>query len=127
MKDRKKRQNGFVLVIVMVILTLIGTYMIVLTNNANTLLFQADRAYLEACDQNLAASGLAWARKNIGSTKTSTGAFELDAAAMNIRGAVIRIDVSPGEKGTSQVQISTSCSRARQSLNFTRKFTVEAR
>jgi hypothetical protein len=127
MKDRKKRQNGFVLVVVMVILALIGTYMIVLTNNANTLLFQADRAYLEACDQNLTASGLAWARKNIDSTKTSTGAFELDTAAMNIRGAVIHIDVSAWKKGTSQVQISTSCSRASQSLNVTRKFTVEAR
>jgi hypothetical protein len=127
MKDRKKRQNGFVLIIVMVILSLIGTYMIVLTNNANTLLFQADRAYLEACDQNLTASGLAWARQNIGSTKTSTGVFELDAAAMNIRGAVIRIDVSAGKKGTSQVQISTSCSRARQSINFTRKFVIEGK
>jgi hypothetical protein len=126
MKDRKKRQNGFVLVIVMVILALVGTYMIVLTNNANTLLFQADRAYLEACDQNLTASGLAWARKNIGSAKTSTGAFELDAAAMNIRGAVIRVDVSAGKKGMLQVQVSTSCSRGRQSLNFTRKFTIEA-
>jgi hypothetical protein len=127
MKTGKTRQNGFVMVFVIVILALIGMYMIVLTNDANTFLFQADRAYLEACEQNLTASGLAWAKKNIDNTKTSTGAFELDAAAMNIRGAVISVNVSPGKKGASQVRVSTSCSRARQTLTSARKFTIKAR
>lgn len=125
MKTGKTRQNGFVLVFVIVVLALIGMYMIVLTSDANTLLFQADRAYLEACEQNLTASGLAWAKKNIDNTKPSTGAFELDATAMHIRGAVISVNVSPGKKGASQVRVSTSCSRARQTLTSARKFTIE--
>jgi len=124
MKIGKTRQNGFVMVFVIVILALVGIYMIVLTSDANTFLFQADHAYLKACEQNLTASGLAWARKNIDNTKTTTGAFELDTAAMNIRGAVISINVSPG---ATQVQVSTSCSRARQTLISARKFTIEAR
>jgi uncharacterized membrane protein (Fun14 family) len=127
MKIGKTRQNGFVMVFVIVILALVGIYMIVLTNDANTFLFQADHAYLVACEQNLTASGLAWAKKNIDSTKTPAGTFELDAAAMNIRGAVISINVSPGKKGASQVQVSTSCNRARQTLTSTRKFTIETR
>lgn len=127
MKIGKTRQNGFIMVFVIVILTLIGMYMIVLTGDANTLLFQADIAYLEACEQNLTASSLAWAEKNIDNTMAPTGAFELDAAAMNIRGAVISINVSPEKNGASQVQISTSCSRARQTLTSVRKFTIEAR
>lgn len=127
MKIGKTRQNGFVMVFVIVILALVGIYMIVLTNDANTFLFQADHAYLEACEQNLTASGLAWAKKNINNTKTSTGAFELDTEAMNIRGAVISINVSPGKKGASQVQVSTFCNRARQTLTSARKFTIETR
>jgi uncharacterized membrane protein (Fun14 family) len=127
MKIGKTRQNGFVMVFVIVILALVGIYMIVLTSDANTFLFQADHAYLEACEQNLTASGLAWAKKNIDNTKPPTGAFDLNAAAMNIRGAVISINVFPGKNGASQVQVSTSCSRARQTLTSARKFTIEAR
>jgi hypothetical protein len=127
MKIGKIRQNGYIMVFVIVILALIGIYMVVLTGDANTFLFQADHAYLKACEQNLTASGLAWVKKNIDSTKIPISAFELDAAAMNIRGAVISINVSPGEKGASQVQINTSCSRARQTLTSARKFTIEVR
>lgn len=126
MKIEKTRQTGFVMVIVIVILVLVEIYMISLTSDANTFLFQADHAYLEACEQNLTASGLAWAKKNIDSTNTSAGAFELDAAAMNIRGAVISINVSPRKNGVSQVQVSTSCSRARQTLTSAKKLTIEA-
>jgi hypothetical protein len=126
MKTGKTRQNGFVLVFVIFVLALVGMYMIVLTSDANTLLFQADRAYLEACEQNLTASGLAWAKKNIDNIKTSAGVFELDAAAMNIPSAVISVSVSPGKKGAPQVRVSTSCGRARQTLTSTRKFTIKA-
>ncbi len=124
MKIGKTRQDGFVLVIVIVILALVEIYMIALTSDANTFLFQADHAYLKACEQNLTASGLAWAKQNIDNTKNLAGAFELDATAMNIRGAVIRINVYPEKEGASQVQVSISCSRARQTLKSTRKFTI---
>jgi hypothetical protein len=126
MKTGNTRQTGFVMVLVIVILALVGVYMIVLTGEANTLLFQADRAYLEACEQNLTASGLAWAKKNIDNTKTMTGALELDTAAMNIRGAAISIQISIRENGASQIEVSTSCSRARQTLTSVKNFTIES-
>jgi Tfp pilus assembly protein PilX len=126
MKTAKTKQNGFVLVFVIFVLALVGMYMIVLAHDSNTLLFQTDRAYLEACEQNLTASGLAWAKKNIDNIKTSADVFELDAAAMHIRGAVIRVSVSPRKKGAPQIQVNTSCSQARQTLTSARKFTIEA-
>jgi uncharacterized membrane protein (Fun14 family) len=125
MKTEKTRQNGFVLIFVIVVLALIGMYMIVLTGDSNTIIFQTNRAYLEACKQNLTASGLIWAKKNVDNTKPATGVFELDAAAMNIRGVVLNVTVSPGKNRALQVRITASCSRARQTVTSSREFNIE--
>jgi len=109
---------------VVVILALIGMYMIVLVSDANTFIFQADRAYLEACQQNLTASGLAWAKKNIDNTKPSTGSVELDTADMGIERAILSVRISAREK---QVEIDTSCSKARQRLRSVKKLAIETR
>ena len=77
MNARKTKPNGFVMLFVIVILALIGMYMIVLASDANIFGFQADRAYLEACQQNLTASGLAWAKKNANTSMTAIGPVEL--------------------------------------------------
>ena len=111
---------------VVVILGLIGIYMIVLASDANIFGFQADRAYLEACQQNLTASGLNWAKKNVGTSKMTIGPIELDASDMGIKNAVLRVKFAAGEKGKSQVEINTSCSKARQRLSSVKKFTLKA-
>ena len=111
---------------VIVILALIGMYMVVLTSDANIFLFQADRAYLEACQQNLTASGLNWANKNVGTSKTAIGPIELDTSDMGIKNAVLRVKFAAGEKGKSQVEINTSCSKARQRLSSVKKFTLKS-
>ena len=111
---------------VICILALIGMYMIVLVSDANTFIFQADRAYLEACQQNLTASGLNWAKKNVGTSKMAIGPIELDASGMRIKNAVLRVKLTAGEKGKSQVEINTSCSKARQRLSSAKKFTLKS-
>lgn len=123
----KARNNGFVMLIVISILALIGIYMIVLASDANTFIFQADRAYLEACRQNLTASGLAWAKKNSNTSMTTTAAVELDTADMGIKNAALSVKLSVGEKGKSQVEIETSCSKARQRLSSVKKLAIETR
>ncbi len=123
----KARNNGFVMLIVISILALIGIYMIVLASDANTFIFQADRAYLEACRQNLTASGLAWARKNANTSMTTAAAVELDTADMGIKEAVLSVKLFVAEKGKSQVEIKTSCSKARQRLSSVKKLAIETR
>jgi len=59
LKTRKEKRDGFVLVIVIITIALIGAEMFVLTGGSNTILFQTNNAYLQACQQNLIASGLA--------------------------------------------------------------------
>ena len=112
---------------VICILGLIGEYMIILTSDANIFGFQADRAYLEACQQNLTASGLAWAKKNANTSMTTTAAVELDTADMGIKKATLSVKLFVGERGKSQVEIETSCSKARQRLSSVKKLAIETR
>ena len=118
----KTRNSGFVMLFVICILALIGMYMIVLARDANIFGFQADRAYLEACQQNLTASGLAWAKKNANTSKTTIAAVELDTADMGIERAILSVRISAREK---QVEIDSSCSKARQRLSSVKKFTLK--
>jgi len=109
---------------VVVILALIGIYMVILASDANIFGFQADRAYLEACQQNLVASGLDWAKKNADALKPTTGSVELDTSDMRIKNAALSVKLSAGEKGKYQVEINTSCGKARQRLSSIKKFTI---
>lgn len=127
MKAEATRQNGFVMILLIVFLTMVGMYMMVLTSDANTFVFQANHDYLEACQQNLAASGLVWANKNISNRQIANGVVALDTTAMNISNATLGVKASAGQKGTTQVEISTSCSKARQRLASAKKFTLGGR
>jgi len=86
---KKPRQKGFALVLVITAMAIIGLEMHVLTSGANTMLFQSDTAYLEACKRNLIMSGLAWAKRNVRNNNKETfeKAVELDVSKMNIRDA----------------------------------------
>jgi hypothetical protein len=127
MNPRKSRRNGFVMLFVICILALIGIYMIVLASESNIFGFQADRAYLEACQQNLTASGLNWAKKNIDASKTPIGPIELATSGMGIKNAVLKVKLTAVKDGKSQVEIETSCTKARQRLSFVKKLALEAR
>ncbi len=85
---KKPRQKGFVLILVITAMAVIGLEMYVLTGGANTMLFQSDTAYLKACKRNLVTSGLAWAKQNIRNNNRETfeKTVELDVSKMNIRG-----------------------------------------
>ena len=114
----RKSRGGFVLVLVITAMAIIGTEMFVLAGIANTMQFQSHRAYLQACRRNLTASGLAWARQNIPNKtgESAPGAIKLDTGEMNIRGSDLDLTISrPSDKET-EVLIKTSCSRGRQTL-----------
>lgn len=123
---KKMEQNGFVLVIMIMVMAVIGIEMFVLTGGSNTMLFQADTAYLQACESNLAASGLAWARKNIAKEgeKALDKTIELDINDMDIKSAALSVAISVSGKGEKEAQINTSCSQARQTRSSANKFRI---
>ena len=123
MNTANVRQRGFVMLIIIAILALIATYMIILASDMNIFAFQSDRAYLEACRQNLTASGLVWARKNVNALKNTNSTVDLDTAAFGIKNSALSVKLLD----KSQVEIKTFCTKARQRLSSDKKFTIETR
>jgi hypothetical protein len=124
MKNAKPRKNGFVMILVIFAFAAVGLWMTMLAFNSRVFLFQADRAYLESCRQNLIASGLSWSRKNADSFKTAA-AVVLDTADMNINEASLSVTVISAKKGNTEVKINTSCAKGGQTLSSSGKFTIE--
>lgn len=126
MKVSRQRQKGFILVFVIVAIILIGVEMFVLAGMANTMQYQSHRAYLKACERNLIASGLAWARQN---TQKSPGEIsgqmiELDVSELDILSSVLEVTLG-ADGDASKVRIQTSCSRGRQTLKDGGTYKIE--
>ena len=123
---KHRRQNGFVLILVVVAIGLIGAEMFVLTSSSNQILFQSDTAYLQACERNLVTSGLAWARRNMNNEgiETLNRPIELDVASMNIHSATLSVHIDTAKDEEAEVQINTSCSRERRTLIHNDKYRI---
>jgi len=126
---KNPQQNGFVLIIVIAAMGLVGASMIVLTGSANKILFQSDTAYLQACQRNLVTSGLAWTKRNIKneSKETFNRTIELDVTSMSISGATLSVNIGVQKDQEVEVQINTSCSRVRRTLSHNEKYRVGLR
>ena len=118
-KMKKKRQNGFVLMLVIIVMALIGIQMFALADIANTMQFQSHTQYLTACERNLLASGKAWAKQNVqygDGEILNQETIELDVSRMNIRRSALNVTTSKSPDGRAQVRIGSSCARGRQTF-----------
>ena len=122
----KQRKNGFVLVLVITAMAIIGLEMHVLSSGSNTMLFQSDRAYLEACKRNLIASGLGWAKHNIqnNSKENIEKSVELNIDKLNIKESSLIVTIRIPTKEEMQAQINVSCSRKRRTLRSDEKYQI---
>ncbi|MCJ7779158.1 MAG: hypothetical protein MUP16_12710 [Sedimentisphaerales bacterium] len=124
---KKIRQNGFVLLLVIIAIALVGAATCVLAGGANIMLFQSDTVYLQARERNLMASGLAWAKQNI--KNRNQGSFnkmvELDTANLGIRDSSLNVFISFSHDKQEEVQINISCSRARQTFKRDNRYIIE--
>ncbi len=136
---RCEAREGFVLILVITAMAIIGLEMYVLTGGANTMLFQSDTAYLEACERNLVTSGLAWAKQNIRnkSRETFEKTVELDVSKMpsnagfrskpavgGIRGSTLIVTISIPTGEEPQAQISARVSRGRRTFRGDGKYKI---
>ena len=123
---KHRQQNGFVLLLVVVAIALIGAEMFVLTSSSNQILFQSDTAYLQAIERNLVTSGLAWARRNMNNEgiETFNRPIELDVASMNIYGATLSVHIDTAKDEEAEVQIETSSSRDRRTLSRNYRYRI---
>ena len=124
---KKTRQNGFVLILVIVAIAVIGIQMSVLGDIANTMQFQSQNAYLKACERNLLASGLVWAKENAWKKDSEIldKTIQLDVSKLNIRDSALNVKINIASDEEAEVQIETTCSRSRQTLRETGKYRIE--
>jgi len=124
---KKLKANGFVLLLVIEAMAVVAVEMFVLTNIAGTMQFQSHTVYLQACERNLLASGLAWARQNIRnkSGETFDGKIELDVGEMNVRGSALDVTISTKSDQEAEVRLNSSCSRGRQTRKGSGEFRIE--
>ncbi|MHC4264582.1 MAG: hypothetical protein ACYSUK_01460 [Planctomycetota bacterium] len=121
---KRKKENGFGMVMIMAILTLASASMtlFVLTGGSNKLMFQTDDAYLHACQDNLKASAIAWAEINA-QQEAGYKEIQLDIIEMNIPRSELTVKISTPENKKTQLDVMASCSKARNTL--TRKYTYQ--
>lgn len=122
-----KITKGFAMVIVITTIAMIGSAMFFLTNASSTMMFQADDACLNACQQNLITSGIAWAKTKIKnqSERHLNIPTELNVTELNIQHADLNVTVSVSSNMPPKVHISTSCSRGRQYLKSDDTYQIE--
>ncbi|MHC4477758.1 MAG: hypothetical protein ACYTEL_19105 [Planctomycetota bacterium] len=127
MNKRWSARKGFALVTVVVLIAGMGAALFVLAGIGNTVLFESDTAYLQACERNLIASALAWARNNIKTqNKESFGkTVVLDAEKMGIHEASLSVTIDMATEGKAEVRISTRCSRRRRTFRHSGKYKIE--
>ncbi len=120
------RQRGFSLTFVIIALILVGVGMSVLAGGSKVMLFYADRAYVQAVERNLTASGLAWVRaKASAQADLPVGEpVELDVAAFGCPNARLAVQVLDVREGKARVRIDTSCSKGRNTLNASGNYTL---
>ncbi|MHC4074333.1 MAG: hypothetical protein ACYTGS_20290 [Planctomycetota bacterium] len=89
--------------------------------------FQSHSAYLQACERNLLASGLTWAKQNVQneSRETFDKTIQLDVSRMNIRGSALDVTITVSPDDGAEVQINSSCTRGRQTLTGGNKYKIE--
>ncbi|MBA7653268.1 hypothetical protein ES703_61112 [subsurface metagenome] len=124
---KNERKNGFVLVLVILAMAVIGATMLVLSAGANTMVFQSNTAYLQACERNLVTSGLAWAKQQIKSQSKENldRTIRLDVTETDIRGSTLAVFIRVPTDKEPEVQINASCSRARRTLRHDDKYRIE--
>ncbi len=124
---KKIKTNGFVLLLVILALSVVAVEMFVLTNISGTMQFQSHSVYLRACERNLLASGLAWARQNIRnkSGQIAGEQVKLDVGEMNILNSALDVTISMPSDSEAEIRISSSCSRGRQTRKGGSKYRID--
>ena len=122
---RANRAGGFVLILAVMTMAMVAIAALVLAETSATMLFQTDRVYLEAVQRNLAASGLAWSRRNTQSLSAELGkVVELDTGDMRLRDSSLSIQADNLSDGVVDIRVTTSCKKGRQTLSRSDKYTI---
>ncbi len=115
---RRRLRKGSTIVIALLALSLVATGLFLLGQGANTMMFNSNRAYVEACSRNLTASALAWAQQNR-STLAREGQqaeITLDVERLEVPNGHLGIILERPDAKSMKIEINTKCRRGRMAV-----------
>ena len=125
---KRAANNGFILLYVLLILSLIGLAMVLLSYSSKIMAFESSTAALEANCRNIMASSLTWAGQNrqrllqLGQDAT----VQLDISSLGISRSTCRIAVKKIEARRLRIEITVSCIRGRRRLVRNTGYTIRS-
>ena len=121
---KKRKENGFVLMIILVLLILITAELVVLTGGSKIILFQTSDFYLRAVEQNMISSGLAWAKNSVSnqSIENFNKTIELDLTDIKISEATLSVNLVQDGNEQAKIQLNTFCKSGRNILKHNGKY-----
>jgi len=126
---RQTNRNGYVIILAVTAIALVGAALFILAGLANSMLFDANQAYLQAYNRNLSASALAWTQHNSDKLSGSAQAEEirLDISRLNIPDGDLRITLLEPRRKHPRLQIDTECRCDRMKLKRSDTYLIRPR
>ena len=111
----KTHQNGFVLLFVLLLLTLVGLAMTLLSSSSRIMASDSSTAKLRADCENILESCTAWIDVNSKKIKkqSKNTTMELNLNELGIPTAICNITVKNTNKNGTEIEINYSCSKGR--------------
>ena len=115
---KRARRNGFTILLALMCLSLVGAAVVILAATSRDLLFESDRAYVEAYSRNLTASALTWADVNRKKIEDMSEGKELrlDVEGLDIPDASLRLAPLQVTDEGVKVGIAIECRRNKTDL-----------
>lgn len=116
---KRKQQKGFILLLVIAMIPLIGMVMAIMTANCKTLTFQTRSAELELKAENACLSGLAWIKHNPAKTDALPSASPL---TLTLEAKPVKIHCLIEHNGQEKFQITGYAEEGRYSADCRRQW-----
>jgi hypothetical protein len=123
----KKGQKGFVLLLVLAIISLFTAEMYMLSEDSFSLMFQTNDCFLDAVEKNLVLSGLAWSRENISNdgSKIYDKNIELNLPADFPKDSELNVFIKESPANPVEVNIDASCKIVKQTRKKQKLFIID--
>ena len=122
-------RSGYTIILAITAVALVSVAVVVLADTSDTLMFDSNLSYLQACDRNLSASALAWAGKHqekLRDSEPSKG-IQLDVTQLEIPAGNLKVAALKAGKKDLSLQIDIQCGRNKIKLKRTHNYLITTR
>ncbi len=119
-----RRSRGFTLVVALLMLSLIGVGLMVLTTDSQGLMAASNLAHAKAVNRNLTASALNWCRSNQARLLSSDEGVDLETASLDEKVEVLQVRLLKSTDGQDRVRVTTEFRKSRTSVRSMKDYVL---